>query len=170
MDLPNDPNGAVEPEGIYLSAPFQTRYRLLQNWGENPDYYSRFRIAGIPLRGHNGVDFDLPPGTAVLAAAGGQVVEIGDDRTGYGRYVVLSHWWGESIYAHLQSTQVSCGAQLKRGQRLASAGASGLCDTPHLHFAIRIAPYNRLDGWGGYANPLPFLDPASIIVPARRPF
>ncbi|MCB0115238.1 MAG: M23 family metallopeptidase [Caldilineaceae bacterium] len=165
-----DQNSALEPEGIYLSAPFQARYRLLQGWGEQPDHYSRFRIAGVPLRGHNGLDFDLPPGTAVLAVAGGQVVEVGEDRVGYGRFLVMAHWWGESLYAHLQTIQVTCGARVERGQRLGSAGASGLCETPHLHLGVRITPYNRRDGWGGYVNPLPFLDPAGILIPSRRPF
>ncbi|MBI1293381.1 peptidoglycan DD-metalloendopeptidase family protein [bacterium] len=159
-----------EPEGIYLAAPFQARYRLLQAWGENPDRYSRFRIAGVPLRGHNGIDFDLPSGTAVLATADGQVLEVGEDQNGYGRFLVLAHWWGESLYAHLQSVQVACGARVEIGHRLGSAGATGMCESPHLHLGIRIAPYNRLDGWGGYVNPLPFLDPAAIIVPSRRPF
>lgn len=27
----------------------------------------------------------------------------------------------------------------------------------HLHFAIRAAPYNRFDGWGGFSDPLAFL-------------
>ena len=34
--------------------------------------------------------------------------------------------------------------------------------TPHLHFAIRVFPYNRFDGWGGFADPLPFMDPTNL--------
>ncbi len=119
-----------ESEGIYLSAPFQGRYRLSQTWGENPDRYGQFRIANRPLQGHNGLDFDVPPGSAVLAVTSGEVVEIGEDRAGYGRYVVVVHWWGESVYAHLQTIQVACGAKVDRGQRLGSAGASGFANIP----------------------------------------
>ena len=36
---------------------------------------------------------------------------------------------------------------------------------PHLHFGIRINPYNRYDGWGGFCDPLPFLNPSNILLP-----
>ena len=41
---------------------------------------------------------------------------------------------------------------------------AGVFTQPHLHFAVRISPYNRFDGWGGFANPLLFLDPSDLII------
>lgn len=35
----------------------------------------------------------------------------------------------------------------------------------HLHFAIRVTPYNRFDGWGGFIDPLSFLNPSNIVLP-----
>jgi murein DD-endopeptidase MepM/ murein hydrolase activator NlpD len=151
-----------EPEGIYLSAPFQEHHRILQLWGVSPGYYTKFHIGSVPLKGHNGVDFDLPAGSMVLAVDDGEVIELGYDRSGYGRYLVLQHWWGESLYAHLQEFNVDSGQQIYRGQTIGFAGNSGVSPRPHLHLGIRIIPYDRFDGWGGYTNPLPFLDPKFI--------
>ena len=48
-------DGLYEPEGIYLSAPFEGRQSISQLWGENPQYYHRYSPGGVPLKGHNGV-------------------------------------------------------------------------------------------------------------------
>jgi hypothetical protein len=31
------------------------------------------------------------------------------------------------------------------------------------HFGVRISPFNRYDGWGGFADPMPFLPPGSVL-------
>lgn len=164
----SSPQNLYEPEGIYLSAPFEARRPLLQGWGENPKRYAHYQVGKIPLLGHNGLDFDLPRGTHVLAVDDGQVVEIGNDRDGYGRFFVIQHWWGESLYAHLQGFNVDAGERCSRGQVIGFAGNSGASSQPHLHLGVRIFPYDRFDGWGGYTNPLPFLDPNAILVASRR--
>lgn len=168
FDEPSLSHNTYESEGIYLSAPFEARRPVIQGWGENPQIYAQYRIGGLPLRGHNGVDFDLPRGTRILAVDSGQVVEVGNDRSGYGRFLVLQHWWGESLYAHLQGFNVESGERCLRGQLLGFAGNSGVSAQPHLHLGIRILPYDRFDGWGGYTNPLPFMDPNAILVSSRR--
>ena len=61
--------------------------------------------------------------------------------------------------------EVTPGQTLRRGQRLGVSGNSGGSTGPHLHFAIRIHPYERADGWGGYSDPLPYLNPDGVIVP-----
>jgi murein DD-endopeptidase MepM/ murein hydrolase activator NlpD len=170
FEKPSPSQDIYEQEGIFLSAPFEAQRPLLQGWGENPAHYAQYRIGNVPLNGHNGIDFDLPRGTQVLAIDSGQVVEVGNDREGYGRFLVLQHWWGESLYAHLQGFNIDAGQHCTRGQVIGFAGSSGISLSPHLHLGIRIFPYNRLDGWGGYTNPLPYMDPTAILVSSRRSF
>jgi murein DD-endopeptidase MepM/ murein hydrolase activator NlpD len=152
-----------EPEGIYLSAPYAGRHRLIQGWGENPTRYARYIIGGMPLKGHNGIDIELPKGTPLLAADNGQVIEVGREQEGYGRFIKIHHWWGESLYAHLHEIVVEAGAYVNRSQKIALSGNTGASDLPHLHFSVRIDPYSLSDGWGGYTNPLPFLNPEALV-------
>ena len=160
--------GQYEPEGIYLAAPFEGRRRIIQLWGENASYYQQFHPGGVPLRGHNGLDFGLPNQTRLLATEDGRVIEIGNDPDGYGRYLKMQHAWGESLYAHLQGFAVEAGELVKRGTLIGFSNNTGASNIPHLHFAIRIYPYNTADGWGGFSDPLPFLDPIDVLMPTRE--
>jgi murein DD-endopeptidase MepM/ murein hydrolase activator NlpD len=157
--------GAFEPEGIYLHKPFDGRQPIVQLWGENPDYYVRFKPGGVALLGHNGIDFGAPIGTKLLAVDRGRVIAIGNDLAGFGRYLRLQHNWGESLYAHLQGFAVEAGQYVRRGQLIGYAGNTSTSAGPHLHFGMRVAPYLRADGWGGYTDPLPFLDAEDVILP-----
>jgi murein DD-endopeptidase MepM/ murein hydrolase activator NlpD len=153
--------------GAYLHSPIQTPYRITQLWGENPQIYGAITYDGAPLRGHNGIDFGAPPGTPLTAVEAGVVAEaIYNDPTGFGNYVKLRHAWGESLYAHMDSIHVQQGQQINRGQVIGTSGNTGFSNGPHLHFAIRIAPYDRKDGWGGFSDPLPYLNPAEVLLPA----
>ncbi len=151
--------------GAYLGMPFAGRFGVGQLWGENPAFYRRFGYDGMPLLGHNGIDFLTPPGTPLRATDAGTVLAAGYEPGGLGHFVLLSHTWGESLYAHMDRIAVSPGQALRRGQRIGVSGNSGGSTGPHLHFAIRIYPYERADGWGGYSDPLPYLNPDGVIVP-----
>ena len=140
-----------------LAAPFAGTWPITQAWGENPAAYARFAYEGAALLGHNGLDFGLPVGTPITAVDTGEVHEAGNDAAGFGWYVLLRHAWGESIYAHLRNVDVAVGQTVSRGARLGRSGNTGNSTGPHLHFAIRINPYRRGDGWGGYSDPLPYL-------------
>jgi len=160
--------GHYEPEGIFLTAPFEGRRRITQMWGVNPAFYQQFFPGGVALRGHNGLDFAMPDHSRLLATDQGRVIEIGNDGSGYGRFIKMQHPWGESLYAHMQGFAVEAGQFVQRGALLGFSNNSGLSSTPHLHFAIRIFPYNRSDGWGGFSNPLPFLDPLNLLMPSEK--
>jgi hypothetical protein len=153
-------------EGKFLNRPFAGEFGISQLWGENAAFYSQYSYEGVPLLGHNGVDFLTPTGTNVLATAGGDVSQAGFEAGGLGNYILVAHSWGESLYGHLDSVAVQVGQRVTRGMVIGKSGNSGGSSGPHLHFAIRAHPYVRGDGWGGYTDPLPYLNPKAVIWPA----
>ncbi len=166
--------GFYEPEGIYLSTPFAGRCPIVQFWGEHPEYYAQFKYNGVGLKGHIGLDFAMQKGNQIFAVDTGRVMELSYEPGGFGRYLKLEHTWGESFYAHLDEIQVESGQMIQRGGWLGYSGASGSDQLaqvaaqaiqPHLHLGIRIKPYNRFDGWGGFTDPLPYLSPVDFIMP-----
>lgn len=116
--------------------------------------------------GHTGIDYAVVTGTPIGAADAGVVQESGVDAEGYGEYVKLRHSWGESIYAHLKTRRVQAGEAVNRGNVIGNSGSTGNSTGPHLHFAIRIYPYNRADGRDGFSDPAPYLE---TIVPPSQP-
>lgn len=153
--------------GAYLGAPFRGSFGISQLWGENPQIYGQITYDGVRLLGHNGIDFLTPVGTPILAVEGGVVEEtIYNDPSGFGNYIKVRHDWGESVYAHLNTIDVQTGRRVARGDALGTTGNTGFSNGPHLHFAIRINPYRRTDGWGGFSDPLPYLLPSVIILPS----
>lgn len=151
--------------GKFLGQPFAGQFGISQLWGENSGFYTRYSYDGVALWGHNGIDFLTPTGTPVLATAAGEVAQAGFEPGGFGNYILLAHPWGESIYAHLETIEVQVGQQVGRGAVIGRSGNSGGSTGPHLHFSIRIHPYTRTDGWGGYSDPLPYLDPQTVAWP-----
>ncbi|MCC9074815.1 M23 family metallopeptidase [Litorilinea aerophila] len=137
--------------------PFVGSYPILQGFGDNPEAYQAIRCGGQPLRGHNGIDYATPPGTPIQAVYEGAVLEAREDPGGFGRFVLLGHRWGQSLYAHLAEIQVQKGQQVQAGQPLGRSGASGNASAPHLHFGMRILPFSIQDGWCGFSDPLPYL-------------
>jgi hypothetical protein len=130
---------------------------ISEGWGEDPDFYSHITDSGVPLKGHNGLDFAVPEGTLVRAAADGVAVEVGEMPTGYGKYIKLVHPWGETLYGHLSGQTIQQGMHVSAGETIGKSGSTGLSTGPHLHFGLRKNPYNRADGWGGYSDPTQYL-------------
>ncbi|MEI2416907.1 M23 family metallopeptidase [Orrella sp. JC864] len=88
---------------------------------------------------HEGLDFAAPPGTPILAASGGVVIEA-KYQLGYGNMVEIDHGGGlVTRYAHAQRLLVKQGDVVERGQRIALVGSSGRSTGPHLHFEVRLA-------------------------------
>ena len=87
--------------------------------------------------GHHGVTIGGREGDPVAAAADGVVVYRGNGLTGYGNLLIIKHderWL--SAYAHNQSMLVSEGQKVRRGEKIATIGATGTFRT-QLHFEIR---------------------------------
>ena len=152
---PEEENGGAQPaerNTLPVPLPFRGQFRLTQAFGENPKVYRRF---GLP--GHNGLDWGMPVGTEILAVDDGIVIRIQESPDGFGKHVKLQHCWGQSLYAHLSEFKVVLNQPVERGQVIALSGNTGFSTGPHLHFGMRVKPYDKADGWYGYTNPHRFL-------------
>ncbi len=147
---------------IALGVPYGGNHPVTQLWGENPQVYGQFPYDGVPLKGHNGIDIGTPVGSPILAADAGTVTNADFLAGGYGNWVRVTHRWGHSDYAHLNRSIVRPGQVIAKGALLGESGNSGNSTGPHLHFSIRIEPYSRKDGWGGFCDPMPFLDQSKL--------
>lgn len=97
-------------------------------------------------RFHYGVDLAADTGTEVRCFADGTVTAVGDSSS-YGRYCVVAHQGGyTTLYAHCSRITVSSGTAVKRGQKIAEVGETGMATGPHLHF--------ELQREGTYLNPI----------------
>ena len=86
---------------------------------------------------HTGVDLIAPPGTPVVAAAGGVVSNVAFVSE-YGNIVDVDHDNGLTTrYAHLSKSMVRVGDVVMKGQNIAQVGATGRATGPHLHFEVR---------------------------------
>jgi len=144
--------------GLDLTKPVPPGTILTQLWGENPEYYRQIPGYPVPLRGHNGIDWGAPVGTSILATDDGVVTQVREDPTGFGRMIMIKHSWGESLYAHLEAFAVNELQTVVKGQRIGYMGNTGASSGPHLHFGIKLNGYDRSDGWGGYSNPMKYLE------------
>jgi murein DD-endopeptidase MepM/ murein hydrolase activator NlpD len=103
---------------------------------------------------HNGIDLVAPYGTAVKAAAGGEVVYVGwnwADGSDPAWIVVIAHAGNlKTWYAHMQPKRpVDVGQTVKKGQIVGYEGSTGNSTGPHLHWMVELN--------GDFVNPRLFL-------------
>lgn len=149
-----DSHGDGSPVGdAMLLEPFEGNYKLTQHFGEHPENYSRFGLAG-----HEGVDWIMPEGTDIFSAAPGKVEKVGWDPNGYGNYVVVQHaWGGETLYAHFSAITVAEGDDVTASTVLGDSGDTGNSSAPHLHFGYRPSGQRQADDpFKGFVDPLAF--------------
>jgi len=86
---------------------------------------------------NKGIDIAGSIGDPVWAASDGQVAYSGSSLQDYGKLVIIKHTDDYvSVYAHNNEILVTQGQVVKRGQRIADLGMTGV-STPRLHFEIR---------------------------------
>lgn len=86
---------------------------------------------------HEGVDFVVPEGTPIMAAASGIVVYSGYHEQ-YGNMLEVDH--GHDIvtrYAHASKLLAEVGQIVRRGQEIAKVGSTGRSTGNHMHFEVR---------------------------------
>lgn len=101
---------------------------------------------------NDGINLAVPDGTPVKAAEDGVVIYSGNELKSYGNLVLIRHSEGwVTAYAHNRSLSVRRGDQVRRGQEIALAGATGSVSSPQLRFELRkgSTPVNPLDHLGG---------------------
>lgn len=114
--------------------PLQRQARVSS--GFNPN--RRHPVTGR-IRPHKGVDFSVPQGTPVIAPADGLVEKVAYQAGGAGRYVVLRHGREyQTVYMHLSRPLVRAGQAVKKGERIALSGNTGISTGPHLHYEFHI--------------------------------
>ncbi len=102
--------------------------------------------------GHNGIDFAVPVGTPLYAAADGVVVGVADSdlscsRASYGKWTMIKHNNGlTTLYAHMSSFGVSEGQSVIAGQKIGLSGNTGYSTGPHLHFTVYASQAVRVAG------------------------
>lgn len=105
---------------------------------------------------HTGVDYAVPQGTDVLAAANGLILKASWGAP-FGIHLIQKvegqKVW--VIYAHLSKSLVKPGMTVVKGQHIGESGNSGNSSGPHLHFEARTHATYKL----GTA-----LDPEAIIL------
>lgn len=107
---------------------------------------------------HRGVDISAPVGTVVRAAADGIVAYSDNGIRGYGNLVMIVHRNGwMTLYAHNARTTVQPGYRVRRGERIALVGTTGITHGPHVHFELwqnghAVDPSALFDGGPGYVE------------------
>jgi murein DD-endopeptidase MepM/ murein hydrolase activator NlpD len=119
--------------------------------------YAKIRMHPIynEPRPHPGIDVSAPLGTPILAPANGRVANV-QVIPGYGRTVTLDHGNGvKTFYAHCSRTDVRVGQAVRRGDKIAEVGRTGIATGPHLHYEIIVN--------GRTVDPKNFIFPTKII-------
>lgn len=143
---------------IDITFPFKqgTRYRYRDNWLDiragTPEAYNHARFRnGEVRRAHDGIDIYARRDSPVVAPFAGTVINPADRwrpwDSRYGTAVVIVSSEPQSagyavLLAHLDSSFVQPGTQVRRGEVVGLAGNTGNADSTrvHLHFELR-APF-----------------------------
>ncbi|MDR1626220.1 MAG: M23 family metallopeptidase [Spirochaetia bacterium] len=102
---------------------------------------SRYGTRVSPISGrthfHAGLDLAAPKGSRVYAARAGTVTR--KEHNGVlGNHIVIAHSGGlETIYGHLDSTDVTLNQNVESGTIIGRVGSTGASTGPHLHFEVR---------------------------------
>jgi murein DD-endopeptidase MepM/ murein hydrolase activator NlpD len=110
-------------------------------WPVHGRISSRYGMRIHPIYGrrmmHTGLDIAAPYGSSIHAALDGRVTFVGW-KGGYGKAVIIEHPNGyETLYGHCSTILVDRGQTVKKGDRIAKVGTTGVSNGPHVHFELK---------------------------------
>lgn len=141
---------------------------VTQSFGARSEYYRKFKVGGVPLPGHEGIDFRAYIGDPILCVAGG-IVSMVSEFGNYGYQVRIKHHRGEmvyeSIYAHGErhSALVNVGDSVNAGQVIMRADSTGNVQGAHLHFTLKC---QGATARGDTPYPGDIIDPTGLFMQA----
>ena len=103
---------------------------------------------GPGFMNHNGLDYAVPMGTPIKAAAAGTVVQAA--WAGHSGFrVEIDHGNGlHTSYNHNSSLKVTVGQKVKRGEVVSLSGSTGNSTGPHLHLEVIVnGKWVNPEGW-----------------------
>jgi len=123
----------------------RTTERLIVSAGgpEYPGYYIQPFFNGHKtqgLHGYNAVDYGMPSGSPLYAAAAGIVIISRNSgyNGGYGDYVAIQHLNNsQTVYGHMSNPVVVVGQRVTQGQLIGYSGNTGKSTGAHLHLEVR---------------------------------
>lgn len=125
------------------SRPARGSYTVVQkrsskfSWPVRGTIVSKFGTIGKG-RANDGINIKAARGTAVKAADAGTVAYAGNELKGFGNLILVRHNDGWiTAYAHNDRLLVKKGQKVRRGEKIATVGATGGVNSPQLHFEIR---------------------------------
>ncbi len=87
---------------------------------------------------NDGINIKAANNQIVKASQDGVVAYVGNELKGYGNLIIIKHSGGWiTAYAHLLNTNVKKGLEVKKGQKIAIAGATGNVNFNQLYFSLR---------------------------------
>src|SRR5437016_5249761 len=133
------------------------RPQIMPTKGWLTSAFARERIHPILhlARPHEGIDVTAPMGAEIEAPAAGIVTEVRWEE-GYGNMITMDHGYGlVTRFAHCSKILVVRGQRVKRGQKIALVGSTGLSTGPHLHYEVWV---NRKP-----VDPIKYVMPDAIV-------
>ena len=102
---------------------------------------SPFGIREHPVEGeerfHRGLDIAAAEGSTIVSFADGTVKATGESSS-LGKYIMVSHSGNlTTLYAHCSKVTAREGTKVKKGEKIAEVGHTGLATGSHLHFALQ---------------------------------
>lgn len=108
----------------------------VKGWLSSPFGYREHPVEGEE-KFHRGLDIAAPEGSTITAFADGTVKAVGESSS-LGNYIMVSHSGGlTTLYAHCSKVTAGGGASVKKGEKIAEVGHTGMATGAHLHFAIQ---------------------------------
>ncbi len=107
------------------------------SWPTQGTVVSKFGAIGKG-RANDGINIKAARGSAVKAADAGTIAYAGNELRGFGNLILVRHYDGWiTAYAHNDRLLVKKGQKVRRGEKIATVGATGGVNSPQLHFEIR---------------------------------